>query len=87
MKILKAIVVGQHEYFNETHDNGASKECAQKILSDDHTHDGLYWKTSPGEQESPIGPLVTQATEEGYGANPRGKPVRGYYLKILTKQS
>ena len=86
MKILKAIVVGQHEYFNETHDNGASKEYAQKILSDDHTHDGLYWKTSSGERESPIGPLVAQATEEGYGANPRGKPVRGYYFKILTKQ-
>ena len=86
IKILNAIVAGQHEYFDETHDNGASKEYAQKILSDEHTQDGLYWKTSAGERESPIGPLVAQATEEGYGENPRGAPVRGYYFKILTKQ-
>jgi len=85
--ILNAIVAGQHEYYDQTHDKGVAKEYAQNILSDEGTHDGLYWKTAAGEPESPIGPLVAEASQEGYGENPRGKPVRGYYFKILTKQS
>ena len=84
--ILNAIVAGQHEYYDQTHDKGVAKEYAQKILSDEGTRDGLYWKTAAGEPESPIGPLVAEASKEGYGANPRGKPVRGYYFKMLTKQ-
>jgi len=87
IRTLDAIVAGQHEYFDQIHDKGATKEYAQRILSDPGTHDGLYWKTSAGERESPIGPLVAEASREGYGENPRGKPVRGYYFKILTKQS
>jgi len=86
IRILNAIVAGQHEYYDQTHDNGARKEYAQKILSDEPTHDGLYWKVAAGEPESPIGPLVAEASQEGYGENPRGKPVHGYYFKMLTKQ-
>jgi hypothetical protein len=85
---LNAIVAGQHEYYDQTHDNGVTKEYAQKILSDQGTHNGLYWKATAGEPESPIGPLVAQASQEGYRANPQGKPIPvwGYYFKLLTKQ-
>jgi hypothetical protein len=86
IRTLNAIVAGQHEYFDQIHDKGATKEYAQAILSDPDTHDGLYWKTSAGEPESPIGPLVAEASREGYGENPRSKAVRGYYFKMLTKQ-
>jgi hypothetical protein len=86
IRILNAIVAGQHEYYDKTHDNGATKEYAQKVLSDEGRHDGLYWKVAAGEPESPIGPLVAEASQEGYGENPRGKPVHGYYFKMLTKQ-
>ncbi len=85
---LNAIVAAEHEYYDQTHDNGAAKEYAQKFFSDQGKHNGLYWKTAAGEPESPIGPLVAQASQEGYRAHPQGKPipVRGYYFKILTKQ-
>jgi hypothetical protein len=85
---LNAIVAGQHEYYDQTHDNGVAKEYARKILSDQGTRDGLYWKAAAGEPESPIGPLVAQASKEGYRANPQGTPTpfHGYYFKILTKQ-
>jgi DUF2950 family protein len=86
IRTLNAIVAGQHEYHDRTHDSAATKEYAQKILSDAGTHDGLYWKVAAGERESPIGPLVAEASQEGYGENPRGKPVHGYYLKMLTRQ-
>jgi hypothetical protein len=83
---LNAIVAGQREYYDQTHDSAATKEYAQKILSDEGTHDGLYWKVAAGERESPIGPLVAEASQEGYGKNPRAKPVSGYYFKMLTRQ-
>jgi hypothetical protein len=81
--ILNAIVEAQHEYY----DQGTTKGFAQKIMSDPGTHDGLYWKAATGESESPIGPLVAYASEEGYHAK-AGKPmpVHGYYFKLLTKQ-
>jgi hypothetical protein len=85
---LNAIVAGEHEYFDQKHDNGGTKEYAQKFLSDDGAQDGLYWKTASGVPESPIGPLVAQASMEGYRANPQGQPipVHGYYFKMLKKQ-
>jgi hypothetical protein len=85
---LNAIVAGQREYFDQNHGKGATGEYAQKILSDQGTTDGLYWNTAAGEPESPIGPLVARASEEGYRASSQGKPipVYGYYFKILTRQ-
>ena len=85
---LNAIVAGQHEYYEQNADKDASKQYARKILSDEGVHNGLYWKTSPGEPDSPIGPLVAQASLEGYRKMPKGQsmPLRGYYFKMLTKQ-
>jgi hypothetical protein len=65
---LNAIVAGQREYFDQTHDKGVTREYAQKILSDPDAQDGLYWKVAPGAPESPIGPLVAEASQEGYRA-------------------
>ncbi|MDO8432832.1 MAG: DUF2950 domain-containing protein [Candidatus Binatus sp.] len=88
IRILNAIVVGEHEYFGQSHDDDITNQYAQKFLSDPGKRNGLFWKVSAGEQESPIGPLVATASEEGYRANPEGKPVpiHGYIFKILTRQ-
>ena len=85
---LNAIVAGQHEYYDQNPAKEASKVYARKILSDEGARDGLYWKTAPGEPDSPIGPLVAKASLEGYRRNPQGQPtpVHGYYFKMLTKQ-
>src|SRR5262249_9809003 len=49
---------------------------------------GLYWPTKEGELESPIGPLIADATAEGYRREPSGRPTpfHGYYYKVLTGQ-
>jgi hypothetical protein len=53
--------------------------------------DGLYWGVAPGEESSPLGPLVARATKEGdtprKGEKPSAySPYHGYYFKILKGQ-
>lgn len=74
--ICQQLVEAQKEYSQQ------NSQYAQKIYSDDGQKDGLYWKTSGGDKQSPIGPLVADAV-----AN-RGEaaPYRGYYFHILTSQ-
>jgi len=88
IRTLDAIVAGQHEYYGQSHDQGVAQEYAERIMSTGGKQNGLYWKTSASEPQSPIGPLVAQASLEGYRAGAEGKPipVRGYYFRILTKQ-
>ena len=86
IRVLNAVVQGQHEYFDQKSGDGSTSQYAQKILSDEGKHDGLYWKIGANEKESPIGPLVADASKEGYGANSRGNPFHGYYFKMLTAQ-
>jgi len=85
MDILHAYVEAQHEYATKDCKGGGSVEFAQKLISTEGKHDGLYWKTEEGEEMSPLGPLVAQAAKEGY-ANPDLQPFHGYYFKILKGQ-
>jgi hypothetical protein len=62
---------------------------AQRLVSSPGRHDGLYWDPEEGNDESPLGPLVDQAKEEGYPgaqASGRPRPYFGYYYRILTGQ-
>lgn len=83
---LQSLVDAQAEYLAETHDQDSTKQYAQKILSDEGKHNGLYWKAAPGEPASPIGPLIAQATKEGYEKGTKSAPFHGYYYRILTSQ-
>jgi hypothetical protein len=62
---------------------------AQKIRSEPGKHDGLYWESTGGSDESPLGPLFAEATGEGYAVNEPSatpQPFHGYYFRILTAQ-
>ncbi len=85
--VLADLAEAQQEYASETLDDGGVKQFAQKIQSDPGKHDGLYWPVSSGEEESPIGPLIADATAEGYKTG-TGTPIpfHGYYYRILTRQ-
>lgn len=85
--VLHALVDAQYEYASDTHDGSKTKHYADRFLSDEGRHDGLYWKTRDNETPSPIGPLIVTAAGEGYTAK-RGQPTpfHGYYFRILTKQ-
>ena len=58
---------------------------AQRVTSSPGKKDGLYWPTAAGEQPSPLGDAVAEASLRGYRVG-SGAPYRGYYYKILTRQ-
>src|SRR5271165_5504414 len=71
----------QVEYFSQ------KQQYAQHVMSEPGQQNGLYWKTAEGEPESPIGPLVAQAAERGYGGqHDTPQPFYGYYFHTLTAQ-
>jgi hypothetical protein len=86
--VMHAYTDAQREYACMDR-NGGGKEFAQKFTSSDGMKDGLYWKAGEGEPESPFGPLIARAAEEGYaGSLHEGspEPFHGYYFKILKAQ-
>ena len=61
------------------------QQYAQRIVSEAGQQNGLYWKVADNERESPIGPLVAHATEEGYGGKQDSpQPFHGYFYHVLT---
>jgi len=85
--VLADLADAQEEYASEIRDNGSVKQFALKIQSAPGKHDGLYWSVSSGEEESPIGPLMADATVEGYKTGAAAAiPFHGYYYKILSRQ-
>lgn len=83
IRICRELVAAQKEFY-ATQDN----EYAKQIYSDEGQHNGLYWKVSEGERQSPVGPLVASAVAEGYVKGKDGPPTpyRGYFFHILTRQ-
>jgi Protein of unknown function (DUF2950) len=56
-----------------------------KIISSPGEQDGLYWSSTDGQDESPIGAIVARAFAEGY-TKKQDHPYHGYYFRILTAQ-
>jgi hypothetical protein len=83
IRICQELVAAQKDYYAMQHN-----EYAKQIFSDEGQHNGLYWKVSDGEPQSPIGPLVASAVAEGYAKGNAGPPTpyRGYFFHILRHQ-
>ncbi len=81
-------VAAQREYAAKDRNGDGVLQFAQHFLSSKDKKDGLYWQTTSGEETSPLGPLVAQASEEGYSVKKTGnpRPYHGYYVKILMAQ-
>ena len=92
INVCKTYVEAQREYYNMPEPDGDQiPKYAQHLISRPGGHDGLYWPTVAGAKESPLGPLVAKAKEEGYmmprKAGEKGRrPFHGYFFKILKKQ-
>src|SRR5262245_57159714 len=56
-------VEAQNEYRDKQHD-GNPKSFAQRLLSTEGKHDGLYWYSAPGEEDSPFGPYIAEVGAE-----------------------
>jgi hypothetical protein len=84
--VCSELVNAQNEYHAETHDGGM-KQFAPTFLSNDGKHNGLYWKISDHEPESPVGQLLTLANTDDYAnETTRPRPFHGYYYRILRRQ-
>ncbi len=81
-----AYVDAQNEYAEKNRTSAGVSTYAQYVVSHPGKKDGLYWPTGQGEEPSPIGQLVAEATSQGYLAGGSRAPFHGYYFKILTKQ-
>jgi hypothetical protein len=86
--VLQELADAQQDYADQQQQLSGKACFAQKILSDPNAKNGLYWPTSATEPESPIGPLIADATEEGYKRDRGGRPApfHGYYYRVLTSQ-
>jgi hypothetical protein len=91
LRVMRAYVQAQREYASRDRDGDSVLEFAQRIASTPGSMNGLYWDPNLNGEESPLGPLVAYAQEEGY----RGKGVRkdgepqpfhGYLFRILKCQ-
>jgi hypothetical protein len=89
--VCHAYVEAQREYASQDRLGDGVLAYARFLRSTPGTHDGLFWPAKPGEELSPLGPLVAQARVEGYHRsakmmNDQQAPYHGYYFKILTRQ-
>jgi hypothetical protein len=86
IQVCHELVDAQKEYYGQPHDGDSGHEYAQKLTSDPGKHNGLYWDASANESQSPIGPLVADASAMGYPAGHSPSPFHGYYFRILKGQ-
>ena len=87
--ICRAYVAAQRQYASADRDGSEVLKYAQKVRSTGGKKDGLYWDAPANEEQSPFGPLIASAQEEGYTKKKEGEepaPYHGYYFKILKAQ-
>jgi len=88
IKVCHAYVAAQREYASVDRDGSEVLKYAQHMMSKPGTKAGLYWAVAPGETPSPFGPMIADASAEGYnfkqGQGPQ--PFHGYYFHILKAQ-
>jgi hypothetical protein len=83
---MQDLVEAQKEYFARA-PAGFSKQFAQKLVSEEGRHDGLYWHGAYDEFDSPVNALIAYAHGTG-STNKVGDPVpfNGYFFRILKSQ-
>ncbi len=90
--VCHAYVDAQREYAGRDRVGDGVLEYAQYIMSTPGKHDGLYWPAkNPGDEMSPLGPLVGQAHQEGYHRRTgllteNQSPYHGYYFQVVLRQ-
>jgi len=92
VQTLLAIVDAQRDYAAEDLDGNGFSDYARRFVSTKGKRDGLYWPVEEGQPPSPLGPLISDATDEGYAfkqaKNKRHvpKPYHGYLYRMLTAE-
>jgi hypothetical protein len=88
--VAQAYVLAQKEYARKDRNGDGVLEYAQHFMSSPGQKNGLFWEAKPGEELSPMGPLVAEARAEGYPvtqpAEHKPHPFQGYFFHILKAQ-
>jgi hypothetical protein len=82
----RELVEAQKQYFARPPGDLPS-QFAQKLVSDEGQHNGLYWHGADDEFNSPINPLIAYA-RQNLPQDQVGEhvPFNGYMFRILTRQ-
>jgi hypothetical protein len=91
IRVCSAYVEAQRQYASVDRMSDGVMQYAQHLRSTPGNHDGLFWHAEPGEEVSPLGPLIAAARGEGYTHQSKimtgdQVPYHGYYFKVLTRQ-
>ena len=78
LQAVRAYHDAQMDYAEVDRDGDGTLEYAQKFVSSEGKHDGLYWAEQPGEEPSPLGPLFGDELPDG--------DWHGYHYRILDAQ-
>jgi len=78
---LHEIVEAQREYLSESRDSNPPA-YAQRFLSTEGMHDGLFWVAEDESDLSPLGDMLADA--EFQAGEPR--PFHGYFYRMLTRR-
>ncbi|MEK1943926.1 MAG: DUF2950 domain-containing protein [Pseudomonas sp.] len=78
LQAIRAYHDAQMDYAEVDRDGDGVLEYAQKFVSSDGQHDGLYWPEQDGEPDSPLGVLFGDELPNGGW--------HGYHYRILTAQ-
>jgi Protein of unknown function (DUF2950) len=89
--VCRSYVKAQRDYALKDREGDGVVKYAQKLRSDPGKKNGLFWRSRPGEEVSPLGELVAQARMEGYRKTKavfreESTPFHGYFFKIMTRQ-
>ena len=87
IQVSLAYVQAQNEYASLDPGGLGPHTYAQRIVSSPGKKDGLYWPTAEGEEPSPFGDLVAQASAEGYKVGQTPIPYHGYFYRVLKRQA
>ena len=68
------------------HDGKPAGSYAGRLVSEPGKQNGLYWEVKDGEAESPAGPMLAQAANEGYDTSGNRTPYHGYYYRMLPRR-
>jgi DUF2950 family protein len=86
IQVALAYVQAQNEYASRDPGGLGPHSFAQRLVSSPGKKDGLYWPTAEGEEPSPFGDLVAQASAQGYKIGQTPIPYHGYFYRILKRQ-
>jgi len=90
MDACRELVEAEKQYFARP-PAGVTKQFAENLVSDQGRHNGLYWRGTSDEFDSPIDPLIAAAGQESAKSGDdtyasERIPFNGYYFRILRGQ-